>query len=132
MKTIEYFSKTWTVKFDTDPAPKKSREKRGMTCTLTATDGEVVIARAECSNKDTFSRETGEALSLKRALESISSKMVKIQIRNAFAMLKSNTPDSKMAVSSVPAIVGGNTETKTPTKKPVKKAPVKKSVATPK
>lgn len=93
MKKITYFGSNYTVRFDTDPEPTKRRVKRGMTCTLESDNGAIIKARAECSVKDKFSRETGEALSLTRALDSISNKIVKDQKRAAFGALR--TPEKK-------------------------------------
>lgn len=96
MKKIQYFGKEYTVRFDTDPAPKRSRQKRGITCTLIS-DSTTVVGRAECSVKDHFVRETGEALSLQRALDSISDKIVRDQKRLAFNTLRESVETIKVA-----------------------------------
>ena len=89
MRQITYFGKDYSVRFDTDPEPTKKRVKRGMTCTLMSETEAPIVARAECSIKDTFKRETGEALSLNRALEMISNKIIKAEKRKAFVALSS-------------------------------------------
>lgn len=97
MRQIEYFGRLWTVRFDTDREPSKTTGRMGVNCTLTALDnGEVVTARSECSNKDTFRRETGEAESLKHALNVIN----KAAIRHAFITLKQSDKGSRISVGS--------------------------------
>lgn len=87
MKKISYFGKEYTVRFDTDAAPTRKRQKRGITCTLIS-GNDIVTGRAECSTKDNFVRDTGEALSLQRALDSISDKIVREQKQIAFSTLR--------------------------------------------
>ena len=100
MKKIVYFGKEYTVRFDTDATPTKKRQKRGITCTLTTSLNETIVGRAECSIKDSFVRETGEALSLQRALDAISDKMVREQKQLAFSALRGPKAEKKSVKTS--------------------------------